>query len=337
MLGILSISLATLAGAYLVLNEETRLFGLQICRRPMTASSLMMFYALLAGASDPARKMSEILNMLVRGGAACESLFKMFDEAGDRPVRYEPLAKVPWHARHLKFDNVTFAFQGNHHVVKGVTLEIPFGQTLAIVGGNGAGKTTLINLLARFYDPQSGRILLDGVDLATLNPKKLRRQMAWVTQDSILFKGSVRQNILYGSRGCGEEQFLRAAALARVDQFVGQLPQGYATDVGDGGGRLSAGQRQRVALARAIVANPRILILDEATSQLDGQTELLVHDSLRDFLRERTTILVTHRPSSLKLAQRVVVLDHGRIVSDTPTSSAAESSPQFRALFAKAG
>ena len=335
MLGIISISLATLAGAYLVLSGQTDLFGIPICKKPMSASSLMMFYALLAGASDPARKMSEILNVLVRGGTACESLFKMFDQTPAESTNYDPTIKVPFHQQQIEFDNVSFCFQENHKVLKQIRLTIPFGQSVAIVGGNGAGKTTLVNLLARFYDPSEGRILIDGVDLTKLNPKKLRRQMAWVTQDSVLFKGTVRANIMYGTRACSEEQFLKAAALARVDEFVGELPQGYDTNVGDGGGRLSAGQRQRVALARAIVANPRILILDEATSQLDGHTEQLVHDSLRPYLAERTTILITHRHTSLKLTDRVIVMDRGKIVSDTSTDSAAKDSADFRSLFAK--
>ena len=334
MLGIISISLATLAGAYLVLNHQTHLLGMEICKRPLSAGSLMMFYALLAGASDPARKMSEIINVLVRGGTACESLFKMFDQAApgmpcDRSI------KVPLHERELEFSDVSFCFQGNHQVLNQIQLRIPFGQSLAIVGGNGAGKTTLVNLLARFYDPTAGRILLDGIDLKSLNPKKLRRQMAWVTQESTLFRGTIRENVMYGARGSSEAQFRHATALARVDEFIGRLASGYDTNVGDGGSQLSAGQRQRVALARAIIAAPRILILDEATSQMDGHTEQLVHESLRPFLSGRTTIVITHRHSSLKLADRVIVMDRGRIVSDSPADVAAQS-PNFRTLFAKA-
>lgn len=334
MLGIIAISMATLAGAYLVLNQETHLWGIEICKRPLSPAALMMFYALLAGASDPARKMGEIVNVLVRGGVACESLFKMFDELPHEKMQFDSLQKVPMHCQEITFDKVHFAFHGNHWILRQLSLTIPFGQTLAIVGGNGAGKTTLINLLARFYDPNQGSIRWDGVDLTRLNPKKLRRQMAWVTQDSILFKGTIRENIAYGTRGCSDDQFQRAARLARVDEFIDRMPQGYETDVGDGGNRLSAGQRQRVALARAIVGDPRLLILDEATSQLDGQTEQLVHESLRPFLAGRTTIIITHRPSSLKLADRVIVMDRGRIVGDSPTESAVQS-PDFRLLFSK--
>jgi ABC-type multidrug transport system fused ATPase/permease subunit len=249
-------------------------------------------------------------------------------------MRFDRTAKIPLHQREIEFDDVTFCFHGKHQVLKKIKLKIPFGQSVAIVGGNGAGKTTLINLLARFYDPSQGQIRIDGVELTGLNPKKLRRQMAWVTQDSILFKGTIRDNVRYGARGCSEERFLEAARLARVDEFIDRIPDGYDADVGDGGNRLSAGQRQRVALARAILAQPRILILDEATSQLDGHTEQLVHDSLRPFLRGRTTIVITHRQSSLKLADRVIVMDRGRIVADTPAEGAAESS-DFRSLFAK--
>lgn len=334
MLGIISISLAILAGAYLVIHHDNQLWGIEFSRRPMDAASLMMFYALLAGASDPARKMSEILNVLVRGGSACQSLFQMFDQATTTAMPYDRSAKVPLHQAQIQFEDVSFCFQENHPVLNHIQLSIPFGQTIAIVGGNGAGKTTLVNLLARFYDPSQGRILIDGIDLRRLNPRKLRRQMAWVTQDSILFKGSIRDNILYGARACSESRFRAAAHMARVDEFIGHVPQGYDSDVGDCGSRLSAGQRQRVALARAIIAAPRILVLDEATSQLDGHTEQLLHESLRPFLRDRTTIVISHRKTSLQLADRVVVMERGQIVSDLPSAIAAQS-PDFRALFAK--
>jgi ATP-binding cassette subfamily B protein/subfamily B ATP-binding cassette protein MsbA len=334
LLGIVSITLAILAGAWLALSGSQTLFGITISDRPLSPGKLMLFYAMLAGASDPARKLSEIVNVVVRGGTACETLVRQYDAVPTIKAPPKPVP-VPQLSREILFDNVSFAYLPKQPVLRGLSLAIPWQQTVAIVGENGCGKSTLTNLLARFYDPQVGRILIDDVDIRHTNPRKLRRQMAWVTQDSHLFQGTVRENIAYGRKGATPEQILEAAKLARVDSIIEQLSDGYDTEVGEAGNRLSAGQRQRVALARAIVADPRILILDEATSQLDGHTEQLVHESLRPFLSARTTILVTHRRSTIALADRVIVMARGQIVSDGSPENAAATSSQFNHLFAK--
>jgi len=193
-----------------------------------------------------------------------------------------------------------------------------------------------MHLLARFYDPNRGLIRIDGVDLTQVNPRKLRRQIAWVTQDSYLFQGTLWENIAYGSRNATKEQIMEAAKIARLDDFVDTFQNGYQTVVGDDGGHLSAGQRQRVALARAIVADPRIFVLDEATSQIDGKTEGLIHDELAEFIKSRTTIIITHRRSSLALADRLIVMQEGRIVHDSTVEEADRKSEQFQHLFAKA-
>ncbi len=334
LLGIVSITMAVLAGGWLALSGEQSLFGIAISNRPLSTGKLMLFFGMLAGASDPARKMSAIVNVLVRGGTACESLVNCYDvqplvTAPDRPTA------VPRHSERLEFENVVFAYQPRQPVVRNVTLEIPFGQTVAIVGENGCGKSTLINLLARFYDPHIGRILVDGVDIRQSNPKALRRQMAWVTQDSHLFQGTIWENISYGLRNCSSDQILNAARLAQVDTFIEELPDRYDSPVGEGGTLLSAGQRQRVALARAVLADPRILILDEATSQLDGYTEQMLHQSLRPFIKSRTTIIITHRLTTIDLADRVIVMDKGQVVSDSTPEQAVQSSDGFNHLFSK--
>ena len=227
-LGIISIALSILAGSWLVLNHETHLFGIQISQRPIKPSMLVLFYTFLAGASDPARKMSEIVNVLVRGGTACENLFKAFD-APHRVKKPENPVPMPLHSETIKFENVIFAYRPRQPVLKKVNLEIPYGQTVAIVGGNGSGKSTLMNLLARFYDPNRGDISIDGVNIRDVNPKKLRRQMSWVTQDSVLFNGTLWENIKYGARDCTDEAVQRAADMARIDEFVGNLENGYDT------------------------------------------------------------------------------------------------------------
>ena len=335
-LGIVSISIALLAGAYLVLNQQTHLLGdwLKITNTPLKPEQLILFYALLAGASDPARKMTEVVNVLVRGGTACENLFKTYDV--QHHVDYpKPPTPMPLHSKNIEFDQVIFAYKPREAVLRKVNLTIPYQQTLAIVGGNGCGKSTLVHLLARFYDPNRGSIRIDGVDLKEVNPRKLRRQIAWVTQDSNLFQGTLWENIAYGSRTATKEQILKAAEIARLPDFVDNFQAGYDTVVGDDGGHLSAGQRQRVALARAIVADPRILVLDEATSQIDGKTEGLIHDELAEFIKSRTTIIITHRRSSLVLADRVIVMQMGRIVHDSSVADADKRSEQFQHLFAK--
>lgn len=334
-LSIVSIALSMLVGAYLVLNQKTYLFDfIKISDTPIKPAMLLMFYAMLAGAADPARKMSEIVNVIVRGGTACDNLFRTF---GPEPLVGPPEdpIDVPDHQEAIKFENVMFAYLPRQLVLKGIDLEVPFGQTLAIVGGNGSGKSTLMNLLARFYDPNRGKITIDGQDIRQIHPKKVRSQIAWVTQESVLFKGTLWENIAYGKFNASEDEIKRAIKVAKIDDFVDELENGYHSDVGDDGKSLSAGQRQRVAIARAIVADPKILILDEATSQIDGQSESIIHDSLFEFIKGRTTFIVTHRHSSLRLADRVIVMELGNIVHDSSVAEATETSEHFQVLFKK--
>jgi ATP-binding cassette subfamily B protein/subfamily B ATP-binding cassette protein MsbA len=332
-LSIIAISSSMLVGAYLVLNQETHLFGyIKISETPISPTMLLLFYSLLAGAADPARKMSEIVNVIVRAGTACEGLFKAFDPKPFVSAPENPIA-VPTHCQGITFEDVWFAYLPKQPVLKKVSLDVPFGQTVAIVGGNGSGKSTLMNLLARFYDPHQGRVLVDGLDIRQMSPKQVRKQIAWVTQDSVLFNGTLWENVAYGKSDASEDEIMAAIKVAHVDRFVDSLNDGYQTNVGDDGTSLSAGQRQRVGIARAVLANPKILILDEATSQIDGQSEAQILDSLADFLKQRTTFIVTHRPTSLRLADRVIVMELGEVAHDSCVAEAAESSPQFQELF----
>jgi ATP-binding cassette, subfamily B, bacterial MsbA len=334
MMGTIAIALAILVGSYLVLNQQTHLWNIRVSERPLTPGMLLLFFTMLAGASDPARKMSEVINQLVRAGMMSDALIKTF-ATEPTVVARKPGLVLPIHRKNVCFENVVFGYQDHQPVVHGVSIDIPFGQTVAIVGPNGCGKSTLMNLLARFYDPQRGRILLDDVDIRDVSPRKLRQQIAWVTQDSTLFKGTIWENIAYGNLRATEEEVLAAAERALVTEIVKEKPQGFQTQVGDEGRQLSAGQRQRVALARAILADPRILILDEATSQIDGKTESVLHSGLAQFLRSRTTLIVTHRVSSLKLADRVLIMDSGKVVYDGDTENAWAHSKEFNFLFSK--
>ena len=313
--GMVCVTIALLASGYLVLNDTTHLFGVRMSERPLTTSSVFLFFAMLAGISDPARKLSEIYNSLVRADVSSKGLYDFFDVEPEVCTPENPNT-LPLHSQGIQFRGVNFAYSLKQITLNKINLTIPFGQTVALIGSNGSGKSTLINLLARFYDPQWGAILIDDVDIKTVNPRHVRKQMAMVTQDPVLFRGTILENIKYGNFNASDEQAMEAAAMARVTDFLDALPNGFASQIGDRGNSLSGGQRQRIALARAIVADPRILILDEATSQVDIESEQLIHDSLRTFLGQRTTFMISHRPATLELADRIIILDHGQIVDD---------------------
>jgi ATP-binding cassette subfamily B protein/subfamily B ATP-binding cassette protein MsbA len=215
----------------------------------------------------------------------------------------------------LVFDRVSFQYAPEHRVLNEVELRIPFGETVAIVGPNGCGKTTLVNLLPRFCDPTAGAVRLDGIDLRDLRLKELRRMIGLVAQQAMLFDDTILNNIRYGSPHASDDEVIAAAEQAFAHRFIlEKLTEGYATTVGERGCRLSGGQRQRILLARAILRNPKFLILDEATSQVDLESEQLIHRVLEQFVRGRTTLLITHRMSSIALADRIVVMDNGRII-----------------------
>lgn len=332
MAGVISFVVAVLAGGYLVLNRETHLLGIPISDEPLTADQVVLFFAFLGGASDPARKMSEIVNVLVRGGQACQILKKTFARPAEVSAPENPI-RVQAHHHSIRFENVRFAYQANTPVLKGVTFEIPFAQTLAIVGGNGCGKSTLISLLARFYDVHHGKITIDGVDVRDVDPHQLRQQFAWVTQEAALFSGTIYDNIAYGKRNAAEVEIHNAARLAGVTDFFDRISDGIHTQVGDLGNNLSAGQRQRVALARAVLSDPKILILDEATSQMDGHNEQLIHDRLKPFIKNRTTILVSHRSTSLELADRILLMDAGQVIDEGSLAELTQRSAAFNDLF----
>jgi ABC-type multidrug transport system fused ATPase/permease subunit len=312
-MGIAMISLAIIAGAYLVLKEQTHLFGIRMCNRPLSTAALFTFYGLLAGVSDPARKLSQVFSRIQRASAASDRIYAMMDR---EPTVRDPAHPVrpPRHSRELSFENIHFSYVPGTPVLEDVNLRIKFSETIAIVGANGSGKTTLANLIPRFYDPNDGRVLLDGTNIRDMRLRDLRRQIGVVAQETLLFDDTVMANILYGSPDASEPQAIAAAKRAHAHRFIEeQLENGYETIVGPRGSLLSGGQRQRVALARAILREPRILILDEATSQVDLESEQLIHQVLVDFTRQNTTIIITHRMSTLDLADRIVVMDGGRI------------------------
>ena len=314
--GVTIICVAFIAGTYLVANPQTTILGVTIIDEPLSLASMLTFYALLMGIGDPARKMSEVLNSFQRGVAAADRVYAILDK---EPTIVDPARpkRIGTTKPELRFDNVSFQYTPDQPVLRGIDLKIPFGQTVAIVGPNGCGKSTLMNLLPRFYDPVAGAVRLDGIDLRELRMRDLRGMIGLVAQQAMLFDDTVWNNIRYGSPRATNDEVIAAAEKAHAHRFIlDKLEQGYDTMVGERGGRLSGGQRQRILLARAILRDPKFLILDEATSQIDMESEQLIHRVLEQFRRGRTTLLITHRISSIALADRVVVIDSGRIEDD---------------------
>ncbi|MCE5302183.1 MAG: ABC transporter ATP-binding protein/permease [Planctomycetaceae bacterium] len=313
-LGIVPISMAMLAGAWMVLSQSTHLLGVRMTSQPLDWAELLSFYALLAATADPLRKMSDVFSRLQAASAASDRIFARLDR---QPKVRDPHTPVPFrrHHRELVFENVGFAYQPGKPVLEGINLQIGFGETVALVGSNGCGKSTLANLVPRFADPTSGEVKLDGVPLRDMRIRDVRRQIGLVTQETMLFDETIFNNIRYGAPDATREQVIAAAKQAHAHRFIEtELPNGYETSAGALGNCLSGGQRQRIALARAILRDPSILILDEATSQVDLESEQAIQQVLETFTRNRTTILITHRLAVLSLADRIVVMQGGKIL-----------------------
>ena len=282
---------------------------------------------------DPMEDMAMFYNSYQSASAALEKISGVLEEKPTVPDPEKPVDL--WSARgHVRFEDVRFAYNEDTVVLPDFTLDLPAGQTIALVGSTGAGKSTLAKLISRFYDPSAGRVTLDGVDLRMLHPKDLRRAIVMVTQEAYLFSGSVADNIAIGKPDASREEIERAARAVGADEFIRSLPNGYDTDVNKRGGRVSAGQRQLISFARAFLADPQVLILDEATASLDIPSERLVQEALQTLLADRTAVIIAHRLSTVAIADRVLVMEHGRIVEDGTPGDLIAGTGRFSQLHA---
>ncbi len=279
----------------------------------VTIGVLASFVFYLQSFFDPIQQLSQLYTTYQAGMAALEKIFDLLDEEPD--LKDAPNAiELPRLRGEIEFDDVSFSYGAEKPALSHVSLSVPPGQTVALVGATGAGKSTLAKLVARFYDPDSGAVLVDGHDLRSVTERSLRSQLGIVPQEGFLFSGSIADNIAFGKPDAAPEEIEAAAHAVGADDFIERLPDGYDTEVGERGGHLSAGQRQLVAFARAAIADPRILILDEATSNVDVHTEGRIEHGLRRLLAGRTAIVIAHRLSTIRGAGRIVVLDDGRVI-----------------------
>jgi ATP-binding cassette, subfamily B, fatty acid transporter len=288
--------------------------GIQVATGQITLGSIQAFIQYVRQFNQPLTQVAAMFNTLQSGVASAERVFDFLDDTEESPDRDAVLPALSGTAPQVEFEHVSFGYHAGTPVIEDLSLLAAPGSTTAIVGPTGAGKTTLVNLLMRFYDVDSGRILIDGVDTATVSRHSLRSRIGMVLQDTWLFGGTIAENIAYGRPGATEDEVIEAAKAAYVDRFVHTLPDGYDTRVSDDGGNVSAGEKQLITIARAILARPQLLILDEATSSVDTRTELLIQQAMGELRRDRTSFIIAHRLSTIRDADLIVVMEAGRIV-----------------------
>lgn len=351
---VLAVGLALASGTYLVVTGNTHIWGFRMTSEPLGFASLLQLYAFLVATADPVRRLSSVYTKVQAGDAAAARVFELHDRlpavranpdgprlnevrasrvarldaartelelALGRPPRPEEITtKLGPRSNHdtfIEFRHVCFSYNPENSdspTLDNVSLTVEAGEVIAVVGGNGSGKTTLLGLLPRFYDPDSGAVLIDGVNLRAAHLRSLRKQVGLVTQDTQLFDESVLSNIAYGKKGATKDEVIEAARKAHAHDFIMAKAEGYETRMGDAGANFSGGEKQKIALARAILRNPSILILDEFTSAIDARSEADIHEVLREFVKGRTVFLITHKLHTLEIASRIVVMDAGRIV-----------------------
>lgn len=328
--------------AYLVMKHETNIWGIKLASEPMDVASIAMLYGALAGLLDPATKLTKVYSLLRGCTAAIERIFQFLDTKSTMTPPAIPKS-TPSFGKSIEFRDLSFQYTVpanaedtlNPLVLDGLNLTVHAGECVAIVGENGCGKSTLLSFLPRFQQPTAGEILVDGVPITEVDAAELRDLVGLVSQDTILFNGTIADNIRYGRPHASDEEILAAAMAASVTQFTENLPNGFETNVGIQGRSLSGGQRQRISLARAMLRDPKLLLLDEATSAIDAQSEDAIHTALKSFVQGRTTLMVTHSmtPKMLEFVTRIVVIADGKVEVDGSHEKVLAVSPIYARLF----
>ncbi|TET65632.1 MAG: ABC transporter ATP-binding protein, partial [Candidatus Zixiibacteriota bacterium] len=298
----------------------------------ITTERFFLFLVATFSLMQPIKVLSHANIDIQQGLAAGKRIFDIVDT---QPTIITPVSPTVLNAprEQIRFEDVTFGYDPKKPVLEDVSFTVKIGEVIAIVGPSGAGKTTLVDLLPRFYDPQKGRVEIDGVDIKEVDISQLRGLMGIVTQETILFNDTVKNNISYGSDGVQPQAIKEVARIAKAAQFIEQLPERYDTSIGDRGVKLSGGERQRLAIARALLKNPPILIFDEATSALDSESEILVQEAIENMMRGRTSFVIAHRLSTIRHASRIIVLDQGRIVEQGRHQELLELGGLYKKLY----
>jgi ATP-binding cassette subfamily B protein/subfamily B ATP-binding cassette protein MsbA len=332
---VLAVAVALTAGMYLVLTKNTQILGVPMCAQPLSFPTLVQFYVFLAAIADPVRKLSSVYAKLQAAEAAAARIFEVYDReptvTGNRNG-----SRLTAVGKRVEFRHVCFSYNptAEQPTLDDISFTVRAGETIAIVGGNGCGKTTLLALLPRFFDPDSGAVLIDGVNLRSAHLRSLRKLIGVVTQDTQLFDDTVFANIAYGKPGASREEVIEAAKKARAHEFIDRKEGGYDTRMGDGGASFSGGEKQKIALARAILRNPSLLILDEFSSAIDTRSEADIHDALKEFVKGRTTFLITHKMHTVpELADRVVMMEAGKVLDIGTHAELMARCEPYRHLF----
>ena len=306
--------------------------GLQVIRGGLTLGELVAFITYLAQLAAPIRRLGFIIPSIAMASASAERVFEILDEE-TQVEEAADAGPLPPLQGHLRFEKVSFSYARPHNVLRDVSFDIQPGQVLALLGPTGSGKSSIINMIPRFYDPTEGRILLDGHDARGATLHSLRSQIGIVLQESTLFATTIGENIAFGRPDASEAEIVEAAEAAQAHEFIETFPDGYDTKVGERGATLSGGQRQRVAIARTLLTDPRILILDDATSSVDTHTEHLIQIALANLMKGRTSVIIAQRLSTVRLADLILMLEKGRISAAGKHADLLESSPLYRHIY----
>ncbi|MEO6907707.1 MAG: ABC transporter ATP-binding protein [Abditibacteriaceae bacterium] len=306
--------------------------GYRVLQGDTSVGTIVAFMILIRELYDPINRISDMNTIVNNSLAGIDRVFEVFDIEPD--VQEKPNARrLASLEGNIVFENVTFGYTADEPVLKDINFQVKKGEVVALVGASGAGKSTIVQLVPRFFDPQQGRILIDDVDVRDVKLRSLRSQIGMVAQETLLFSGTLRENLLYGKPSATDQQLSDAVRAAYVDEFVHSMPRGYDTMLGERGARLSGGQKQRIAIARAFLTDPRILILDEATSALDSESEELIQEALVELMKGRTNLVIAHRLSTILGADRIAVMEQGRLIDIGPHSELLQRNAPYAKLY----